>query len=68
MHEPFKNFFSKQVISSMEVTGGGIGGWAIMPITHYVGLRGLEHFDTSMNFSREITQRISAAPWRDLRE
>ncbi len=38
----------------------GIAGWAIMPITHYVGLYGQKHFDLSMTLFKECTKRFSS--------
>ncbi len=38
----------------------GISGWAIMPMTHYVGLQGLDHFDLSMELMREMTKRFTS--------
>ncbi len=38
----------------------GISGWAIMPMTHYVGLHGLGHFDLSMDLMREMTKRFTS--------
>lgn len=38
----------------------GIAGWAIMPMTHYVGLHGLGHFDLSMALLKEMTKRFSS--------
>jgi len=38
----------------------GISGWGIMPMTHYVGLRGLKHFDLSMELFREMTKRFTS--------
>ncbi len=38
----------------------GIAGWAIMPMTHYVGLYGLGHFDLSMILFKELTKRFTA--------
>ncbi len=38
----------------------GITGWAIMPMTHFVGLQGLEHFDLSMTLLKEMTKRFSS--------
>ena len=35
----------------------GIDGWGIMPMNHYVGLYGLEHFDLSLDLLREMTKR-----------
>ena len=42
------------------LTGGGISGWAVMPMTHYVGLHGLGHFDISMTLFREMTKRFTS--------
>lgn len=47
-------------IGSAEVNCRGIEGWAVMPMTHYVGLRGLEHFDLSMMLLKEMTKRSSS--------
>ncbi len=38
----------------------GISGWAIMPMAHYVGLRGHDHFETAMNLFKELTKRFSS--------
>jgi len=38
----------------------GIAGWAIMPITHYIGLYGQKHFDLSMTLLKECTKRFSS--------
>ncbi len=38
----------------------GIAGWAIMPVTHYVGLYGHQHFDLSMTLLKECTKRFSS--------
>lgn len=38
----------------------GIGGWAIMPIDHYVALQGHAHFDRSMSLFKELTKRFTA--------
>ena len=38
----------------------GIDGWAIMPISHYVGTSGLGHFALSMDLLKEMTNRFSA--------
>jgi len=42
------------------VDDDGISGWAIMPITHYVGVRGHDHFDLSMTIFKELTKRFTA--------
>lgn len=47
-------------IGSAEVNCRGIEGWAVMPMTHYVGLRGLQHFDLSMMLLKEMTKRSSS--------
>jgi len=38
----------------------GIAGWAMMPMAHYVGLRGHDHFDLSMRLLKEFTKRFSS--------
>lgn len=38
----------------------GICGWAIMPMTYYVGQYGLGHFDLAMELLREMTKRFTA--------
>ena len=38
----------------------GIAGWAIMPMCHYVGIFGIDHFDQSMNLFKELTKRFTA--------
>ncbi len=47
-------------LSAGTVDSDGITGWAIMPLAHYVGLRGHDHFNLSMNLFKELTQRCSA--------
>ena len=52
-------------IGSTDVNGPiiedwGIEGWAVMPMTHYVGLQGLAHFDLSMMLLKEMTKRSSS--------
>lgn len=47
-------------IASADVNDRGIGGWAVMPLTHYVGLQGLGHFDLSMMLLKEMTKRSSS--------
>ncbi len=42
------------------VKGRGIQGWAVMPMTDYVGLQGLAHFDLSMTLLKEMTKRSSS--------
>jgi 3-methyladenine DNA glycosylase AlkC len=42
------------------VNGRGIGGWAVMPMTDYVGRQGLGHFDLSMMLLKEMTKRSSS--------
>lgn len=51
---------SKAEGSGYEMNDEGIGGWAIMPMTHYAGIFGLEHFDLSMNLLKEMTKRFSS--------
>jgi len=38
----------------------GIAGWAIMPMTHYVGLQGQHHVALAMTLLKELTKRFSA--------
>lgn len=47
-------------ISNATVDERGIAGWAIMPMTHYVGLHGLAHFDTAMHLFKELTKRFTS--------
>lgn len=47
-------------ISAGTVDDKGIAGWAITPLTHYVGLRGHDHFDLSMALFRAMTQCASS--------
>lgn len=42
------------------VDAQGIAGWAVMPMTHYVGLQGQGHFDLSMTLLKEMTKRFSS--------
>lgn len=47
-------------ISAGTVDTRGIAGWAVTPMTHYVGLRGHDHFDFSMTLFKEMTMRASS--------
>jgi len=47
-------------IFGVTVDDDGIAGWAIMPMTHYVGLHGHDHFDLSMTLFKELTKRFSS--------
>lgn len=47
-------------VNSNEVNRKGIDGWAVMPMTDYVGLYGLGHFDLSMTLLKEMTKRSSS--------
>lgn len=38
----------------------GLGGFAIMPMTYYVGRHGLDHFEQSMTLFKEMTKRFSS--------
>lgn len=40
--------------------GLGITGWGTLPLNHYVSQNGLNHFDVSMNFFKEVTAHFSA--------
>ncbi len=47
-------------IFGIAVDDKGIAGWAIMPMAHYVGVRGHQHFDLSMRLLKELTKRFSS--------
>ena len=47
-------------LADATVTVEGIAGWAIMPMTEYVGLQGQAHFDLSMDVLKELTKRSSS--------
>ena len=47
-------------VSAGTVDANGIAGWAVMPMTHYVGLRGHDYFDLSMALLKEMTKRSSS--------
>ena len=47
-------------LSSGTVDEHGISGWAVMPMTHYVGLQGHGHFDLSMTLLKEMTKCSSS--------
>jgi 3-methyladenine DNA glycosylase AlkC len=42
------------------VDADGIGGWAVMPMADYVGLRGLDDFDLSMHLLKQMTKCSSS--------
>ena len=47
-------------LSNVPVNEKGISGWAVMPMTHYVGLYGMADFDLSMNLLKAMTVRFSS--------
>lgn len=47
-------------IADLGVEKEGIGGWAMMPMTHFVALQGQNDFNRSMALLKEMTQRFSA--------
>ncbi len=47
-------------IFGVTVDDEGIAGWAIMPITHYVGRQGQDDFSLSMELLKELTKRFSS--------
>lgn len=47
-------------LAGATVNSNGIAGWAIMPMTHYVGLHGQDHFDLSLTLMKEMTKRFSS--------
>lgn len=38
----------------------GISGWGIMPMTHFVALRGMDHLELSLNLLKEMTKRFTS--------
>ena len=46
----------ESAIGGADMNNRGVAGWAIMPMTHYVGLHGLGHFDLSMNLFKEADE------------
>ena len=46
--------------STDSVDTSGISGWAIIPMTIYVGRCGHKHFDVSMNLFKEMTKRTTS--------
>jgi len=50
----------ESAIGGADMNNRGVAGWAIMPMTHYVGLHGLGHFDLSMNLFKEMTKLFSS--------
>lgn len=50
----------KDGISAGALDTHGVGGWAVIPMTHYVGLRSGDHFDLSMALLKEMTKRASS--------
>lgn len=47
-------------IFGITVDEDGIAGWAIMPMTHYVGVCGQGHLELSMKLLKEMTKRFSS--------
>ncbi|VAX35042.1 DNA alkylation repair enzyme [hydrothermal vent metagenome] len=47
-------------VSAGTVDKKGISGWAVTPLTHYVGLLGHKHFDFSMILFKEMTKYASS--------
>ncbi|MHA1153902.1 MAG: DNA alkylation repair protein [Alphaproteobacteria bacterium] len=47
-------------IASADGNGRGIEGWAVMPMTDYVGLQGLDHFELWMMLLKGMTERSSS--------
>jgi len=54
-----KNSLDDDVFAE-SVDANGIAGWAVMPMTHYVGLRGINHFDLSMLLLKQMTKCSSS--------
>lgn len=47
-------------IGDAQMNSQGIAGWAVMPMTYYVGLYGLNHIDLSLTLLKEMTKRSSS--------
>lgn len=47
-------------LSAGTIDERGIGGWAVSSLTHYVALRGHNHFDFSMLLLKEMTKSFTA--------
>jgi len=47
-------------IGNTQVNRNGIDGWAVMPMSDYVGLYGRNHFDLAMSVQKEMTRRSSS--------
>lgn len=47
-------------LSDAVLDDDGIAGWAIMPMAHYVGTQGHDHFDLSMMLLKEMTKRFTS--------
>ncbi len=47
-------------IKQESICAEGISGWAIMPMTHYVGLQGQQHFEPAMELMKEMTKRFTS--------
>ncbi len=47
-------------LSGTSMDEQGIRGWAILPMTQYVGERGIDDFDLGMTVQKELTKRFSS--------
>ncbi len=47
-------------LSGTSMDERGIRGWAILPMTQYVGKHGLNNFDLGMDVQKELTKRFSS--------
>jgi len=47
-------------IGNTEVNPDGLDGWAVMPMSDFVGIYGLSHFDLAMGLQKEMTKRSSS--------
>lgn len=47
-------------LSGRDMDGGGVRGWAVMPMADFVAARGLDRFDLSMETLAEMTKRFTA--------
>ena len=51
---------TKDSAPTQETGSPGLSGWAIMPMTHYVGVHGISEPDVALPALREMTKRFTA--------
>jgi len=47
-------------IGNTKVNRDGLDGWAVMPMSDFVGIYGRSHFDLAMSLQKEMTKRSSS--------